>query len=244
MSDVNITYETLYEMLRNEKNRDDIQKLTDTFYQDVVEYLKRNNKMLEEAILSGTSDNDKEEIFRQIKNIKNLIKELYERREKKILNLAINRSRSRTGIIESDALLIEERELYAKFVDILDCFRDSILNRTLKAKLPIISEGTCAVDYQQDSENIIVNTDQEIANPVESSSLEMNSENHPKTHTDDSSSIETRDDKKLIFKESVQKFLGNNLEVYGPFEANEVATLPFELANILIRKGKAEETQL
>ena len=37
MSDINITYDLLFDILRYEKSRDDLQKLDDKFYQDVAE---------------------------------------------------------------------------------------------------------------------------------------------------------------------------------------------------------------
>ena len=53
MSEVLITYENLYEVLRREKYRTELQKLDSTFYQDVIRYL--NEK---EAILASQSKKD------------------------------------------------------------------------------------------------------------------------------------------------------------------------------------------
>jgi hypothetical protein len=36
------------------------------------------------------------------------------------------------------------------------------------------------------------------------------------------------------------KFVGRENEVFGPFEANQEAELPSEIANILVKKGRAE----
>jgi len=47
---------------------------------------------------------------------------------------------------------------------------------------------------------------------------------------------------KLVrFLHPVPKFVGRELEVYGPFEREDIANLPKEIAEVLIIKGRAEE---
>jgi DNA replication initiation complex subunit (GINS family) len=43
MADVKITYETLFDLLRREKNRNELQQLDPSFYLDVVSYLKEKS---------------------------------------------------------------------------------------------------------------------------------------------------------------------------------------------------------
>ena len=46
---------------------------------------------------------------------------------------------------------------------------------------------------------------------------------------------------KLVrFVHAVPKFVGPELEEYGPFQEEDVANLPSEVANVLITKGRAE----
>ena len=47
MSEINISYETLFELLRREKTRDELQKLEDSFFTDVVNYLKEKEEFLQ-----------------------------------------------------------------------------------------------------------------------------------------------------------------------------------------------------
>ncbi len=42
------------------------------------------------------------------------------------------------------------------------------------------------------------------------------------------------------FISAVPKFVGPELEVYGPFEPEDMASLPKKMANILVKKGRAE----
>ena len=43
--------------------------------------------------------------------------------------------------------------------------------------------------------------------------------------------------------EDIEKFLGEDLEEYGPFQQGESALLPKNIADILITNGKAEEIE-
>ena len=43
------------------------------------------------------------------------------------------------------------------------------------------------------------------------------------------------------FLSQVPKFVGPELEVYGPFDANSETDLPPAIASVLINKGRAEE---
>ena len=53
---------------------------------------------------------------------------------------------------------------------------------------------------------------------------------------------ETPKETKLVrFLHAVPKFVGKELDEYGPFEEEDVASLPVEIANVLITKGRVEE---
>ena len=45
----------------------------------------------------------------------------------------------------------------------------------------------------------------------------------------------------IRFLHAVPRFVGPELELYGPFEADEIATLPEEIVRVLIEKNRAEE---
>jgi len=84
LSDISITYDLLFDVLRAEKSRDELQKLDEKFYKNVVEYI--NSK--ESAINNPNTPHSERELTRiQLSNVKKLLIELYDRREKKIINL-------------------------------------------------------------------------------------------------------------------------------------------------------------
>ncbi|MBT3324386.1 DNA replication complex GINS family protein [archaeon] len=137
MPDIIITYENLYEILRREKYRTELQKVDDTFFRDVVKYLQEKT-----AILSSQSQKDS--IFastelvktqNQIRNIQKILKELYEKRENKIIQSALFSSRAQNPQ-DTSAMLPQELAFYRNLKDNLDKYRQGILYQILQNQLP------------------------------------------------------------------------------------------------------------
>src|SRR3989344_9686875 len=113
MGDVIITYETLYVLLMREKSRAEIQKLDNDFFNDVIKYIKDKKDILD-------SQKSKENVFaakeierttKQLESIYRILKELYEKRENKIITLALLNSRN-LGKVDTSLLLPEEVKFY------------------------------------------------------------------------------------------------------------------------------------
>ena len=127
MGEIKITLETLYDILRNEKKREDLQPLDSSFFKDVVDYVKEKEALFkskqESSELFAIAERDKLEY--ELKNIKRILREIYEKREKKILDIAMNKSRTGSNIIDTSAMLREEKEFYQQLVQRLDDCRDA-----------------------------------------------------------------------------------------------------------------------
>ena len=199
MGDVIITYETLYELLRREKSRTEIQKLDKDFFNDIIGYIKDKKDILE-------SQKSKENVFankeverttKQLDSICRILKELYERRETKIINLALINSRSNSNV-DLSVLLPDEVKFYESLKNNLDLYRDGILTNVLEGKLPILEEPKV---IKSDFQNKIL----------------------------------------IRFINPVPKFVGSNGFTYGPFEDEDIANLPEDIAKLLIEKDRAEE---
>jgi DNA replication initiation complex subunit (GINS family) len=209
--EINITYETLFELLRREKNRDDLQELQPTYFKEVIEYLGEKQRVFEESshkedLFSAT---EREKTLAQLGNIKKIVRELYERREKKIINLALNKSRTGSSIIDTSKLLNEENKFFNTFVAMLNNYREGILANVLNLKEPLIDEPK----------------------PAEPEKKEDGKKEGE----------ECKPTKMVRFVNPVPKFVGKELEVYGPFEEDDMASLPTDIAELLISKGRAEE---
>jgi DNA replication initiation complex subunit (GINS family) len=212
--EVAITYETLYELLRLEKQRDDLQKLDEGFLLDVLNYLRGKQKILDDAEQKQDlfSLDEREKTQLQLVNIRKIVRELYERREKKIIDMAVNKSRTKSNLIDTATLLIHERYLFDSIVSVLDGFRTSTLHNVLSLREPALT----AV--------------QTIPEPTSSTPARP----EPKTPSAT---------KRIKFIQPVDQFVGKELELYGPFQPEQKEQLPTEIANILIEKGSAIEAE-
>ncbi|MEK6828420.1 MAG: hypothetical protein AABX78_03650 [Nanoarchaeota archaeon] len=203
--EVIITYETLFELLQREKERNDLQRLEPNFFNDVIGYIKDKKRILE----AKDSTFAKEEIKkteRQLENIYKILKELYERRERKIISIALDKSRTKSNLIDTTALLKEEKVIFDALTSLLDAYRDSILYSVLNEKMPFMHQ----INNKREEE---FKTALELKKPI----------------------------KLVRFMSPVSKFVGPELEEYGPFEEEDIASLPVEIADLLISKGRAEE---
>lgn len=202
---INITYETLFDMLRNEKRRDELQKLEKGFYEHLAQYIKEKEELsVSDQGSELFSHAEQQKAVKQLENIRKLVRELYERREKKIVNLAL--ISSRTGsLIDKSALLEPEQQLFNELQGVFSKHRDSVLVHVLSARQPQIGAERAGSAPQ----------------------LEAVSECKPT--------------KLVRFLKPVPKFVGKELEVYGPFEEEDVANLPVEIADLLIKKVRVEE---
>jgi len=206
-----ITYETIFELLRREKDREALQKLEKTFFQDILDYLKEKKGIMvnQESTLAGTEEKRKSE--KQFENIKKLVREFYDRREKKIINLAIDKSRTDSDLIDASNLLEEEKIFFEKIVELLKYNRVNVLYRLLDLEIP----------KPQDE------TKEKKEEAVNKKYIEK----------------EEKPDLMVRFIHAVPKFVGKELEEYGPFEEEEITNLPKDIAGVLIEKGRAEEIE-
>ncbi|MBI3035222.1 DNA replication complex GINS family protein [Candidatus Woesearchaeota archaeon] len=207
--EVIITYETLFELLKRERERPDLQKLEPAFFSDTISYIKDKKKVLEAKSDSVFAAEERKKTERQLENIYKIIKELYERREKKIINLALDKSRTKSSLIDTTALLKEEKVVFDAIANLLDTYRDAILYSVLNEKMPFMDPFAL------------------------------------KPKDDFKSALELKKSKKstklVRFLGHIPKFAGPELEEYGPFEEEDIANLPAEVADVLISKGKSEE---
>ncbi len=212
--EVNITYETLFELLKREKDTADLQKLDPNFFDNFVEYLNEKKDMLnkDDALFSYE---EKKKVEKQIDNARRLIKEIYERREKKILNIALIKSRTKTHVIDTSSLLDNERRFLNEIEKVLNAYRENVIYNVIEGK-PVSQTRHQEKKAKEELNNVKL---------------------------DDSKGVEeeTKSTKLVRFLYSVPKFVGTELEEYGPFAEEDIANLPSEIAELLIGKGKVEE---
>jgi DNA replication initiation complex subunit (GINS family) len=226
-NEITFTYETLYEILRREKNKEELQEIEEQFHQNALAYLKEKQRLYDDTLKKDDlfSANERDALQIQIKNIQKLLKDLYSKREQKIIEMSINSVKINKNLIDTSALLSYEKELYEEITSTLEKYRKNILLSTLLLRQPIQEIKT--------QKNQIENTE-------ENKEKSCENKKEKKTESDEEKKTEEKI-KKIIFKEDTEQFVGKNLEIYGPFQKNTEANIPTEIANILIKKGKAEK---
>ncbi len=130
---IKITYDTLFEILRREKDRKDLQELDPNFFINVSAYFKDKKEILDK--IDDYSEEEADRIKTQIQNAKRLVREIYNTREKKIVEKAIIKARTKSDIITTENMLDEEKELFSRLVELLSTVRESVLNKLLKGKM-------------------------------------------------------------------------------------------------------------
>jgi len=139
MAEVIITYETLFELLRRERQRQELQELSPEFFKNVLSYLNEKQKILDsQKNKDSIFSRETEKTIKQLQNTKKIIRDLYERREHKIIELALSNSRLKEKVEAN--MLSEEKQLYTNILEILNQYRKSILFSLLSNKLPEITE--------------------------------------------------------------------------------------------------------
>lgn len=220
MVDVVITYETLFDLLRKEKSRQELQQLPQEFYAHVTLYLKK--KLEDVTSAGGPTGSGAQKPLIQYRNVQKILRELYERRERKIIEMAINRARTESNIIDKEPLLSEEKVFFEQCASLLLEKRKSLLEPLLRGEVP---------------EGVLLPSSSE-----EPSDQESSAEKTVTVRKSEVTKVEKISDGLLSvrFIGNVPKFLGLKGEILGPFKAGDETQLPEQIANVLLTKKLIE----
>jgi len=222
MADVVITYETLFDILRKEKGRPELQQLPTDFYGQVVAYVRKRQAEVDAAGGPGALAAQKPLI--QHRNVQKILRELYERRERKIIEMALNRARTESNIVDTTALLPEEKSFYEGCAELLGKSKRDLLSPMLRGDAP---DGV-TVPVLRETEEATYTLHEHTAEARPQPTLDVES-------------IAGREQLKVRFIAPVPKFLGLKGETYGPFEPGEITELPGKIAAVLFKKKRVEQ---
>lgn len=249
MVDIRITYETLFDLLRREKNREELQSIDKDFYEQVLAYLMEKKEAItkkgDELFVSA----EREKLKIQFQNIRRIIKELFERREKKIITMAVSRVRTGSDVIDTSALLPSEKEFFEEQLTLLSKYKENVLNNILHLK-----EFNNGNEKKEESKTP-AGADEEEAETATEAKEEVKEESEKKeevtTKEKNKETVaagaeperqeETDNLKKVKILDSIPKFVGLQGEVIGPFNEGDQAELEPAIADLLVKKGSAEE---
>jgi len=276
---VSINYELLYDMLRNEKAKFELQNVPQDFFSQVLRYLEHQMLEIQQSKykhdLFSSTERSKQEV--QLYNAKKLLRELYERRERKIMDMALNKSRNNSALVDVDALLPEERGFFETMVVLFNRYRDGVLNNVIQLKHPLIAmaEHSTILDaddfesealhpseidkqfehtqlYKEDVETKYFKEDaeelfekKEIL-PIEKKKTIFDEIKNEVSEAKEGMAVSQSQENAqnfvtLSFLRSVERFVDEDLNYYGPFSLNDTAEIPKNIAAILIEHGKAKK---
>ena len=194
MTDGIITYEVLYDILRREKTRQEIQKLDDNFFDDIKKYIENKSSILKDLKTKSSifAQKEIEKTEKELINIKKIVKDIYEKRESKITQLALS-SAITNKMQDISGLLHQEKTIFDGLIKFLKESREGLLRDLLE-------------------------------------------EDKPKVIKSEQESIKT-----VRILQPIPRFVGDDLEEYGPFEEEYIASLPIKVVELLIKNSKAEK---
>ncbi len=221
MEDIILSYETLFEILRLERSRNELQTLPNTYYDDI-------QKIIEDLKFEASNGLDKSKEI-QLKNTLKIINEIYERRERKIINMALDKSKTKNALIDFSKFLDKEKQLFLESLNLFDNYR-------FRAKL--IDQDT-ALLKQDDKKNY----SEDEAKPEINGSEKTVNDSVKAISSDIKIDEETNELKLVRFLYDFPSFVGPDGAKLGPFDKEDIANLPYLSAEILIKKERVQEVQ-
>ncbi len=263
-SDIGLTYEILYELARKEKLQGELQELDNEIYLNIVKYLKEKKEILNDPKIAYGAE--KENIRQQIMNAKKLVRDLFNKREKKIIVMAINNARAGSPP-DFSLMLDEEKKFFKETSSVFRGFRQGVLDKLVDKKLPDYSGAGIAQETSGPKQEKPLHKElSESGSPdsghkmqVQESSAEYAAKgsgahgSYSSTDVEEKENVEAQNRTnepngndedgfmKVRFRESLTKFTGPGMKIYGPFQPGDEADLPDMIAKLLISKKKAEK---
>jgi len=257
MVDIRITYETLFDLLRREKNREELQELDKDFYEQVLAYLKEKKSDLTKKGDELFASAEREKLKIQFQNIRRIVKELYERREKKIIIIAMSKARTGSDVIDTSALLPSERQYFEEQVALFVKYKEKVLDtiievRELDEKSPIFARPSTLAERAAEpvpkASRIAVEEENEEEDERQEQQGNAGQEDDMPDASPDAAfanaselaeGVET-ETKKIRVLNSLPKFVGRDGTILGPFDEGEEVELDHIIAEVLIKRGNAE----
>jgi hypothetical protein len=251
-----VTYETLYDILIQEKRSNELQKLDLNFLRDVLEYFKDKSKLLKTSLDSPFGAEEQRKTFQQLENARKLLREIYDWREKKLLLLARDASRMNDHLVNKSVMLSHERILYDEALALMKRNRTAVLDSVINLREPtltgmgsfssasVIPEPAVLAPVPAANNGVeaeFPDTDQFQSSEASKASFQESAgsaaEPPQSLKTEDSASDKIR----IRFNQEVAQFVGPGMESFGPYIAGDEANLPEIVANIIIKREQGDK---
>lgn len=212
MANEAFSYDDIYDLLRTEKFTSELQVITNEILDKVRKYLSNKQKLLgkEEESTQIFGAQKRATIQLEIENAKRALKDLYEFREKKILNRAVFSVRGTSMVRDTTNMLPHEEEFYNQLVQIIPINRKSFFGL-----LEPSSKGLANIEDAEETDT-------------------------SEAAVDENEGAIERNMVKVRLQEDVGEFVAEDLKSYGPFPKDTEVEIPDTIANLLIGQNKAK----
>ena len=208
-----LTFKFLRELQKKERASRELEKLDNDFYSQVSGYMEKkmgldlkNNKDFAER--------------RDLEHTKIIIGDILNRRERKVINLAVLNVR---GTIMPKNILPEEKELFEKIKSAVTKYRSNLEFVFYENEE---KKETAEENIKEDN----------IEKKKEKGEEDKKTEKNKAGETDSNKSVT-----KIKILGAVPEFVADDGESYGPFEEGEIVDIPQSAAAILINIKKAKK---
>ncbi len=210
-----LNYEQVFDILRREKSREDLQEIDKGFYAEIFATIKAKEVWIRSKQIqhSLASDPEFDRKGIELKNFHKILSELIDRRLKKILLLALSRTRIASTIINNDSFSREEELFFENCVKLLRSFRTSLGG---KDSYPEMTSSTLTAFSSQESNS------------------ELDCRDNQKNANDSVSQDNKSDSDNKDIKETLEIKGSQNLDKYASTENKE-----FESSNIKEQVAKS-----
>lgn len=232
-----ITYETFRKFHRKEKNNDELQDLPDEFYSSCRKWLKRKDREFDR------SKGDTTPLY-ELENVKRIIRDIFDRRERKIMLMALQTVRS--GISPKN-LMSEEKDFYDEMVSNLKSYREEFLDDIINVREEDSESDKSKGTNEREEEREEDRTEDKDSGGEENegnTSREDEIGDVKNLNEDIELKSEEIDGKIVRIFEDMPQFLDENENKYGPFKKEDLVKLPENIADLLIEREKAEEVEI
>ena len=159
--------------------------------------------------------------------------------------MALNRSKTGSDIIDSSAMLIEEKEFYERILALFNLFREEVLYQLFKGQLPGTFSHARAKELalkenglskMEESQGMIAEDHGKIKG--DQSKIEKG---QGRAGEDQDKIWEGHNKTRIRFIHPTPSFIWKDMKVYGPFDSGEETEIFLEVAELLVRKNRAEK---
>ena len=110
----------------------------ENFFKDLLNYLREKQQAYDDNLTKNDifSQSERDKLHIQLSNIRKILRDVYDIRERKIINMSVNKSRTNSNIIDTANLLVQEQAIFQSLTAVMSQHRSGILHRILEMREP------------------------------------------------------------------------------------------------------------